>query len=73
LTRAQRHVTLFEALSRTRFGRERMSTTSRFMKEIPENLCKQTVLAVREMVAEKVEPPKPKRKPKKRAPRPKPV
>ncbi len=73
LTRAQRHVTLFEALSRTRFGRERMSTTSRFMKEIPENLCKQTVLAVREMVAEKVEPPRPKRKPKKRAPRPKPV
>jgi DNA helicase-2/ATP-dependent DNA helicase PcrA len=73
LTRAQRHVTLFEALSRSRFGRERLSTTSRFMKEIPENLCKQTVLAVREMVEEKVAPPKPKAKPRKRKARPKPA
>ena len=67
LTRAQRHITMFEALSRSRFGRERLSTTSRFLREIPENLCKQTTLAVREMVEERVEPPKPIAKGKKRA------
>ena len=40
LTRAQRHITLFECLSRSRHGREKMCETSRFLREIPENLIK---------------------------------
>ena len=35
LTRGKRHVTLFEALSRTCRGRERLCKTSRFLAEIP--------------------------------------
>jgi len=58
LTRGMRHVTLFEALSRTRFGKERMTDTSRFIKEIPQDLLKQQIKAVREMVADKVAPAK---------------
>ncbi len=64
LTRGQRHVTLFETLSRQKFGKERMSKTSRFLAEIPESLLNRRVRAVRSMVEERVEPPKPK--PKKR-------
>jgi superfamily I DNA/RNA helicase len=66
LTRAQRHVTLFEAVSRKRFGRDQMRTTSRFLSEIPEELYTQKILAVRAMVEERVAPPKPKAKARRR-------
>ncbi len=66
LTRGQRHVSLFEALSRNQYGRERMTETSRFLKEIPEDLLHRRVLAARDMVEEKTAPPKPKSKPRKR-------
>ncbi len=69
LTRGKRHVTLFEALSRTRHGRERMCKPSRFLAEIPEELLVRQVRAVREMVQESVAPPEPKPKPKRRPPR----
>ena len=69
LTRGKRHVTLFEALSRTRHGRERLCKTSRFLAEIPPELIVRQVRAVREMVEERVAPPKPKPKPKRRPPR----
>jgi superfamily I DNA/RNA helicase len=36
LTRARRHVTLFEAIERDRHGRPRPTTTSRFLAELPE-------------------------------------
>jgi superfamily I DNA/RNA helicase len=61
LTRAKRHVTLFESLSRERGGRRKMTATSRFMKEIPPELVKQQVRAVREMVEQKIDQPAPKR------------
>ena len=64
LTRGQRHVTLFQALSRNRFGKERMTQASRFLKEIPEALLCTQVRAVREMVEERVAPP-PEKKPAK--------
>jgi len=62
LTRGKRHVTLFEAISRTRHGRERMTKTSRFLQEIPDQLLRKHVRAVREMVEEHVKPSKPKLK-----------
>ncbi|MCC6487790.1 MAG: UvrD-helicase domain-containing protein [Candidatus Hydrogenedentes bacterium] len=62
LTRGKRHVSLFEALSRVRHGRERMTVTSRFVKEIPDGLLNRNILAAREMVEAKVAPPKPKSK-----------
>ncbi len=71
LTRGKRHVTLFEALSRSRFGRERMSKTSRFMEEIPGQLLRRHVKAARDMVEAKVAPPRPKakkRRPRKKMP-----
>ncbi len=71
LTRGQRHVTFFEALARVKHGKEKMTTTSRFVEEIPQDLLRKHVRAVREMVAERVEPPKPK--PKKRRARKKPL
>ncbi len=70
LTRARRHATLFEAMSRSRFGRACMTKTSRFLAEIPEHLIHKRVLAARDMVEATVAPPKPKSKPrKKRRPR----
>ena len=71
LTRGRKHVTLFEALSRVRHGREKMCKTSRFLTEIPEALLVNQVRAAREMVEEKVAPPepKPKKKSKPRGPR----
>lgn len=48
LTRGKRHVTLFESLSRTSNGKERLTATSRFMKEIPAELLNPRVLAVRD-------------------------
>ncbi len=62
LTRAKRHITLFEALSRLRHGKERSTKTSRFIREIPEHLLHQHLRAVREMVQETVEPPQPPKK-----------
>ena len=62
LTRGKRHVTLFEACARNRRGRDRLSTTSRFMKEIPEALLNRRVRAAREMAEERLAPPKPKKK-----------
>ena len=46
LTRAKRHVTLFEALRRAKHGKERDTATSRFLKEIPPQLIKRRGLAV---------------------------
>ena len=71
LTRGRKHVTLFEALSRVRHGREKMCKTSRFLEEIPEALLVKQIRATREMVGEKVAPPepKPKKKPKPRGPK----
>jgi superfamily I DNA/RNA helicase len=40
LTRARRHVTLFEAIERDKHGRPRPATTSRFVSELPEGLVK---------------------------------
>ncbi|MBN2310926.1 MAG: UvrD-helicase domain-containing protein [Candidatus Hydrogenedentes bacterium] len=57
LTRGKRHVTLFEALSRERYGRERMSTPSRFIDEIPSGLIHTRVRAAKDMVAERVDAP----------------
>jgi len=62
ITRAKRHLTVFECLSRNRFGKERMSATSRFLSEIPENLVKRNIAAARDMVEARVAPPKPKPK-----------
>ncbi|MCL4695029.1 MAG: UvrD-helicase domain-containing protein [Candidatus Hydrogenedentes bacterium] len=56
LTRGQRHVTLFEAMSRIRHGRERMTTTSRFATEIPEHLVNRHVRAARDLVELRVAP-----------------
>jgi superfamily I DNA/RNA helicase len=69
LTRGQRHVTLFEALSRNRHGREKLCRTSRFMAEIPEALLHRRVLAAREMVEERVAPKRPPRPRRPRRPR----
>ena len=51
LTRGKRHVTLFEALSRTRNGKERECKTSRFLNEIPESLMKKHLRAAPEMMS----------------------
>lgn len=67
LTRGKRHVTLFEACSREKHGKEIMSRPSRFLEEIPKECVKHRPLAVRAMVEERVAPPQPK--PKKKAPR----
>ena len=58
VTRARRHLTVFEALSRVRNGRERMSTTSRFLQDIPETLIRKRILAARDMVEARVTPPR---------------
>jgi len=65
LTRAKRHVTLFEALAREKYGKRRLSKTSRFVKEIPENLLQQQIRAAADMVEASVrecEKPKPRKK-----------
>jgi len=67
LTRAQRHITLFEALRRRSGERDRPTKTSRFLKEIPPELLRSRPLAMRDMM-EAAEPPK-KPAPKKRKPR----
>lgn len=72
LTRARRHATLFETLSRVRHGKERMTSTSRFVAEIPEELLQKQIHAARDMMQERVEPPKPKPK-KRRFRKPKPA
>lgn len=56
ITRAQRHLTLFQALSRARGDKERMTAPSRFLKEIPEHLLRQRTAATREMVQDRVAP-----------------
>ncbi|HQM31501.1 MAG TPA: UvrD-helicase domain-containing protein [Candidatus Hydrogenedentes bacterium] len=66
LTRGKRHVTLFEACARNRRGRERLCTTSRFVKEIPEALLCRHVRAAREMVSDRVAPPQVSQSPKRR-------
>ncbi|MEK7793373.1 MAG: ATP-dependent helicase, partial [Candidatus Hydrogenedentota bacterium] len=48
LTRAKRHLTIFEALSRHRHGKDRVSTTSRFLHEIPAELLRKRPYAHRE-------------------------
>ena len=47
LTRAQRHVTLFEAIERDRHGRPKPTTTSRFIAELPEGSVNTRHRAVR--------------------------
>jgi superfamily I DNA/RNA helicase len=66
LTRAKRHATLFESCVRSRRGRERLSTTSRFIKEIPETLLCRHVRAAREMIAERTAPAQASQSPKRR-------
>lgn len=67
LTRGQRHVILMEALTRNQRGKERLSKTSRFLREIPENLLNQRIFAARDMAeaALATAPPAP-RKPRPR-------
>jgi superfamily I DNA/RNA helicase len=67
LTRGMKHVVLSEALSRTRHGRDRLSKPSRFLKELPENLVQPHIRAARDMVVARIDPPKPKKKPRRRA------
>ena len=50
---------------RTRHGREKLTTTSRFAKEIPETLLKRRVHAARDMIEARMD--KPKKKPAKRS------
>jgi len=64
LTRAKRHAALFEAVSRDRHGRRRMTKTSRFIAEIPPELLCQRIRAARDMVEEHVAPPRPRVKPR---------
>ncbi len=49
LTRGQRHVTLFEAASRERGEKRIPSQPSRFLSEIPPELMRQQIRAVRDM------------------------
>ncbi len=49
LTRAKRHATLFETISRVRHGKERPAKTSRFLEEIPADLLKRHFRAQRDM------------------------
>jgi superfamily I DNA/RNA helicase len=56
LTRGRRHVTLFEALSRKKHGREYLCKPSRFLGEIPEALLNRRIRAAREMVAARAAP-----------------
>lgn len=65
LTRGQRHVTLFETLGRTRNGRTKPTKTSRFLREIPEELLKKRVLAVSDGMTKGDDEPPPPPKPKK--------
>lgn len=60
LTRAQRHVTLFDCCARDRYGKRRVSRPSRFLEEIPRELLQPQVRAARDMVEEAVAP-KPER------------
>ena len=66
LTRAQRHVTLFESVSRTIRGREKMSEPSRFLKELPEALVKTRIHAARDMVEARIATPRSESKSAKR-------
>lgn len=64
LTRAKRHATLFEALSRARNGRPRQAKTSRFLQEIPAEFLRKQVFAIPEaMEAAPPAPPKRRRRP----------
>lgn len=68
ITRAQRHLTLFQALSRARGDKERMTQPSRFLTEIPPELINQRTAAAPEMVQERVDPNAdiPKKRPKRK-------
>ncbi len=65
LTRGKRYVALFESLMRKRGENDRPTSTSRFLKEIPQDLLKVHARASREMLAEHL--PDPKQKPKKKS------
>ena len=67
LTRAQKHCVLLEACARRKHGRDRICTTSRFMKEIPNELLNKHVRAARDMVVDRIDVPKPKPKRRKRS------
>lgn len=70
VTRGRRHVTIFEALSRNRHGKDRLTTTSRFVKEIPSELVKHRIHAARDMVEARIgEDPKPHKSTRARKPR----
>ena len=51
LTRGQRHVTLFQALSRMRHGKERECKPSRFLTEIPAELLRMHGCAAPQMMS----------------------
>lgn len=58
LTRAKRHATLFEALSRVRNNRARQTKSSRFLHEIPEELLRKRTFAIPEAMAANETSPK---------------
>jgi superfamily I DNA/RNA helicase len=66
MTRAKRHLTLFEAHARVKHGRERMSVTSRFMEDIPAELFTKRIHAARDMVEARVDPNKGQKKPRRK-------
>jgi len=67
ITRAKRHCILLETCSRRKHGRDKICTTSRFMKEIPDELLTKHIRAARDMVLQRIDTPKPKPKKRKRA------
>jgi superfamily I DNA/RNA helicase len=67
LTRAQKHCILLETCARRKHGRDRICTTSRFMKEIPDELLNKHVRAARDMVVDRIDMPKPNPKKRKRS------
>ncbi len=70
VTRAQRHLTFFEALRRMRFRKPRATKTSRFMTEIPERLVKRHIRATPESMPDpEPAPAKPRAKAKTSRPR----
>lgn len=64
LTRGKRYVALFEALLRKRGENERPTETSQFLREIPDELLKTQARASRDMLAQHLPEPKPKKKAK---------
>ena len=67
LTRAQKRLIITETCTRTQHGRQRISTPSRFLKELPQELLKHHTFAARDMVTARIDTPKPKGKGKRKS------